>query len=520
MTIQTITRAFVVAIGVLGFASTSLEAQQDDGRWLPFIGCWEAIGAEDEIGLLCFESANGGVILTNFVSGEVVSTEQLVADGQQRSVSAEGCEGWETVEFSRDGRRAFTQTEFLCGSDVARAGTGVMTFTAPNRWEDVRVLDVDGEGFAWVQAYMLASVDRLAEEGVDDPAAGLGMTVRSARMVAAAPITLANVEEASARMDAKAVETWIVAQGDAFDPSADDLIRLADSGVDESVIDAVVAVSHPEKFIVEAGGSIEEFEDYPVATHYRGYMAFSPWMGPAWGLSRGYGYAPGYYGYSPGYGYGYGSMYGYGYGYRSYGYGYLGNRPGYVIIDRRPSGGRVYNGRGYSRGGASGRVRGTARPRGGSATPSYSTGGRSGGAAASGESRRAPRQARRRPGGGSEASMSAMSSMPVGSVSGGRRAAPSRPSGRVSRSASTPPSGGAVRRGSSRSSSSAVRRGSPQSSGRVARSAPSRSSGAVISAPSTRSAPSARSAPSRSVSGSARSASRGPSAPARRPGGG
>jgi hypothetical protein len=392
--IRTLGTATLAAIAALVLSSPASAQADRDGRWMAFVGCWEAVGAEEDLGLLCFDLDDAGVQLTNYVDGEVASTERLVADGSQRTVAVEGCEGWESVEFSDDGRRAFTRTEFFCGTDEARTGTGVMTFVAANRWMDVRVLQVGGEEVAWVQEYRLADRDRLGELGVESPAEGLGMAVRSARMAAAAPIDLADVEEALGRMDAKAVETWIVAQQDELHAGADDLLRLADAGAPGNVIDAVVAVSNPDRFVVEAAGPIEEVADAPRPTHYRGYMGWSPFYGSRWafGYGMGYGYSPFGYRYSP-----------WGFGYTpGYGYGYWGSRPGYVIIDRRPRGGTMSNDRGYLP--RSGRIPTgrSARPRGDSPSPSFSTGGGSsaGSAAPSSGARRAtPRQAKRRGGG-------------------------------------------------------------------------------------------------------------------------
>jgi len=388
----------LAATAALTLFAPSGQAQETDGRWLAFVGCWEAVGAEDEIGLLCFEPADGGVELTNYVDGELASTERMAADGQQRPIRAEGCEGWESVVFSSDGHRAFTRTEFTCAEGSSRSGTGVMALVGPEVWVDVRELDVDGETVAWVQEYVLADSDRLQEEAVEDPAAELGLAVRSARMAAASPIDLDAVEEATGRMGARAVETWIVTERDEIDVDEAELVRLDDAGVPERVIDAVVAVSHPDRFMVEAGGRIDEAQRAPKPTHYRGYMGYNPWFTTGWSAGFGYGrfgYSPfrGYYspfGYSPGY---------YGYG---YGYGYWGSRPGIVIIDRRPSdnGGRYYRGRGYSSGDRAITGR-SARPRSGSARPSYSTGGsRSAAPSRGGTSRRAkPRKAKRRGGG-------------------------------------------------------------------------------------------------------------------------
>jgi len=262
-----------------------------------------------------------------------------------------------------------------------------MAFTSQNQWVDVRSLDVDGETVAWVQHYRLLGMDRLLEEGVSDPSEGLGMAVRTARMVAARAIDLGHVEEAVTRIDEKAVETWVAALGGRFDLDADDLERLADNGVPEGVIDVVVAVSYPRSFAVEATGSIETAGARTAYRGYRGYMAYNPFFGPRAYAS--YGYSPfGYYGSGYGYGYGYGPGYYGGYG----GYG-----PVVVVVTPRYSGGRVYNGRGYSSGGsASG---GTARPRSGSSQPSYSTGGSSVGSSGGSSSGSTGRTAKRRRGG-------------------------------------------------------------------------------------------------------------------------
>lgn len=394
----------LVAAGLL-FAAPA-QAQQADARWLPFVGCWEAVGAEDDIGLLCFAPSEGGVLLTNVVNGEVASTERLVADGRQRPINAEGCDGWESVEFSADGRRAFTTTEFTCAEGEARSGTGVMAFTAPNFWVDVRELDIDGEKVAWVQEYLLADAETLAEAGVADPAAEMRMAVRTARLAAAAELQLDDVEEATRVMGDRAVETWIVAHRTSFDLDADALVGLDEAGVSDRVIDALVAVSYPDRFMVEAGSPAEQMEGAPRPTHYRGYMGYNPWFGSSFGFAYdSWGYSPFHrYRWSPYSRYGYsafGYPYGYGYG---YGYGYWGSRPGVVIINRRPpdGGGRLYQGQGYrprSTATPSGR---NARPR-GNAVPSFGRGSAGSGSAApsrTGTTRTAkPRGARRRSGG-------------------------------------------------------------------------------------------------------------------------
>lgn len=504
--------------------SAQQESAEQDGRWLPFVGCWEAVGAEDEIGLLCFSPAEGGVELINYVEGEVASSELLVADGARRPVVAEGCEGWESVVFSEDGRRAFTNTEFQCENDEIRVGTGVMAILSTTRWADVRALEMEGESVAWVQEYELAGSDVLAEYDIENPAAGLGMPVRTARMAASASIDLNDIIEASSVMDDKAVETWVVLQGDDLNADAGDLMVLADAGVSETVIDAVVAVSNPETFMVEVGEEIVEYDTPPYPVHYRGYMSMAHYWGPRWGLSYRYGYAP----YDPWFG----PTWAYG-GYR---YGYWGYRPGYIVVRPRGARGAVVPGRGYRQGsGTAGR---TARPRGDSPSAGQS------GATSRRSPAAQPRRAKRRTSGGETSSITPVRTPSTGAVS--RRAAPaasSRPSNRSARPAtrsrtittaparsrpssprgvSAPSRSGSPRAAPTRSSgtsratparpSGASRMSTPRAS-RPSRVSSPRSSGATrTSRPSTPRASAPRSAPTQRPAASRPSGSRAPAA--------
>lgn len=387
--------ALAASVAFLGLGAPA-QAQVDDARWLAFIGCWQAAEGSEEAGLVCFRPAAGGVEMTNIVAGEVVATERLAADGQPRPVVAEGCEGTEAVTFSEDGRRAFTTSDFSCG-DEERSGTGVMAMVAPNRWIDVRALEIQGETVAWVQSYQLVGLDRLAEEGIDDPREGMETTVRAARMAASTSIDVDDVTEAADRIDSEAVVAWVAAQEDELDLDGDELVRLADSGMPEEVIDVMVAVSYPERFVVEpeqdiAMADAERGRRIPIGVGYRGYMGWDPFYH---GYSPwGYRYSPFAFGYSP-YAYGFG---GYGWG---YGYGY---RPVVVRVERRGSEGRMIRGEGFRPGSGATPGARTARPRGGDSGGSFTGARGTRGSGAIGSSRPStgraaqPRTARRRGG--------------------------------------------------------------------------------------------------------------------------
>ncbi len=378
---------FAVASVMVLATSTPGLAQEMDGRWLPFVGCWEPTGQGATDGILCVEPTDDGVELYTVSAGEVLTSDLLVADGASHPRSIEGCEGWDSAGFSRDGRRVFTRSEFICGEEVARTATGIMSLVSLTQWIDVRSMDVGGEQVAWVQRYRLVGPERMLQEGVEDSeyfTADMGMALQAARMYAARNIWLEDIMEAAERVDTKAVEAWVAGRGERFAIDADALVRLADAGVSESIIDVVVAVSYPGTFAIAGeagvpmGGEQRAFDAPRTVRSIYGYGMYS--RSPFYN----YGYGPySYYGYSPYSRYSYGSLYGYGYqGYYSGSYygGYY--RPTEVIVNRREfnpeTGGRVYNGRGYGAGDR-GSYRGPDQSVGGSSGADTSTGSASGG---------------------------------------------------------------------------------------------------------------------------------------------
>jgi hypothetical protein len=379
-TMSTQTRGIGLAalVLLLGTLAVPAEAQDAPSRWVAFVGCWEPLSADGDAGLLCFESSGNGVEMSNVFEGEVTATEALVADGVPRPVTAEGCTGTESVSFSEDGRRVFTESSFSCEGGESRAGTGVMSFISPTQWIDVRSLTVDGEPVAWVQRYSAATPESLQNHLAGDPPT-IRPDIRARRLAAARDIDMADVEEALARVDAQAVKAWVATHDTPLDVDGSTLLRLADAGVPEDVIDVMVAVSHPDRFVVTPDGVPQGVRDRVAANAYRsgarlGYRSFllDPYYYSPFGYRSRYGYSP----------FGY---YGYGYG------GYVGYVPASIVITPRDyvqrSGGRIVSGQGYrgrtssggristSRGGSSGGAASSSGSGGGGRSSSGSSGG-------------------------------------------------------------------------------------------------------------------------------------------------
>ena len=243
---------------------------------------------------------------------------------------------------------------------------------SPIEWIQVQVVESVGPPVTGVIRYALASDETTEAAGYGGLDQDRLRALRLARLAASGPLTVDDVIEASELTDPAALSAWIVERGEVFRPDAERLVRLADAGVSEEVIDMVIAVSHPRRFAVETGQrgevSAEAADRERMA---RGNVGYSAW--PIWGSGYGYGYR-GYYSPYSALGYGYGGYYG-NYG----GYGYWGYRPTVIVVpsDGNTSGGRgrAVRGRGYSGGqpaGSGGSVR------------APNTGATSGGAASSG----------------------------------------------------------------------------------------------------------------------------------------
>lgn len=370
-------------------AETTVAERTGDAGWAPLQGCWIPVGAPAEEGLLCVRpAADGpGLELLAVADGEATVSGTIVADGQPRPVSQEGCEGTEQAELSSDRSRLYLRSELVCEGGVQRTSTGVISFPSPGQWLDVEAVEVDGQSAAWVQWYREAPDEAVREAGMEHLTADRAMAIRSARIAASRPLTADDVMEASRKVDAEAVRTLVAQRAEPFDLDAETLIALADAGVPEDVIDVMVAVTYPETFAL--GDEAAEAQPRPSDRMAR-QIYMDPYYSPySYRYRRGL-YAPwGYWGgHYPGYG---------------------GYRPTVVVVEPRSTGhGRVVNGRGYSRGTAS--STGSAQPRDRASAPrrSGSTGGsvspagaRSGsGSASSGSS--TGRKAKPRGGGGGE----------------------------------------------------------------------------------------------------------------------
>ncbi len=388
------------AVILAGMTPVDTLSQEMDTRWLPWLGCWAPVAAEDaeaDASLLCVRPAEGqdAVELLSVVDGVVESVDILSATGQRRETALEGCEGWQSGSFSMDASRVYLRTDEVCEGGQRRASTSLMSWVSTYEWLDIEIVEVGERSVAWVRRYEVARSEDVEAAGLGDIIQGRALAVATARTAASAPISVDDIIEANARVGALAVQTWVVESKQTLRLDADKLVRMADAGVPPDVIDVMIALNNPGRFAL---GRVGERAEYAASER-----SYSRAYGPRYAYGRSYYSSyldPFYYsrygiGYSPyGYGYGYG-----GYGYSGYGYGgFSGYSPIIVIEPRRSNGGRAVNGRGYTRSGRDGTGR-TARSNGSSGGSSGAAASRAGSTRTSTPPKAKARTAKRRGGG-------------------------------------------------------------------------------------------------------------------------
>ena len=234
-------------------------AQAPDPRWEPFLGCWELTtdtvrGGEPGADVrerplpsrsragggprVCVtRSPDGGARFETTLPGQAPVADAIVADGTPRPLTDGGCRGTQRAEFSADGLRVFTRAELVCEGDPRpRAASGISLLTTGGNWLDIRAVTIGGDETVRVRRYY--------------PASSQSQSVARATL-GASSLSLDDVKEASAKVSSRALEAALVETGAGYFLSARDLVALEEAGVPGGVIDVIVALSYPERFVIE-----------------------------------------------------------------------------------------------------------------------------------------------------------------------------------------------------------------------------------------------------------------------------
>ena len=285
-------------------AGTILSASPTyDSKWLPWVGCWRlweeqverAAGRGDEFPertMVCMSPTadNTGVLLSASATGETLAERTLIADGTQRAVTDGNCQGWEQRTWSSDGHRLFTRAELQCDAPTLRRTSGVSFFSTNSNWVDIQLIAVGDREHLEIRRYTpIDETERLSLlERQDDPITAFERqellnsaqashanqrTIREIRQLSTASLTLMNVREALLLTDAQVVEAMLTETEPRLELTAKTLIELDNAGIDGSVIDLLVALAYPERFVVErrnsgSGGGYGGFRRFGTYSSY------------------------------------------------------------------------------------------------------------------------------------------------------------------------------------------------------------------------------------------------------------
>lgn len=366
--------ASTLVAGALVFAGAAPARAQSvaaDGRWQGWIGCWQQTMEPTDAGtppavsldgtqapLLCVIPAAGtsAVDIVTVADGKVATRDHIEATGQQRPTTKEGCTGVETAQWSADSRRVYLRSEYACQGGPKRTASGLLAMSSTGDLLSVEGVTAGGHRGVHALRYRPTSNPSTLPSDIGAAIQGHSLAASAVRTAAGAPLTTADVIDASRHLDAPVVSAWLIEQGQRFSLSAKQLVQLADAGVPGSVTDMMVALAYPKVFALDrsAGqGELRPQQDARIADYANGAnriyvpMAYDGYYSPfGWNsYFSPFGFNS-YYSPYGGYGYGYGLGYG---GYNGYGLP--------VIIIKNPANnpppphGRVVNGRGYTQGG-------------------------------------------------------------------------------------------------------------------------------------------------------------------------
>ena len=348
-------KKLALASAVLLFPAFSSAQQVADPRWNAWLGCWELVlentrdsatrpnpsrrnlpqASKPSPPQICVETAGNGATLTTSVANQPAIQQTIVADGVEHPITDAECRGTQRAEWSGDGRKLYSRADLACSNDKgSRRVSGFSILGVNGIWTDIQAVDVSGQQTVRVRSYR-----RVAER------APIGRTITHAP-----PLTLADVKEAGTKVSPRALEAALVETGSSFELSGKELLSLKDAKVPGSVTDLMVALSYPDRFVVERRAHTDAAPPAPIfdepffAGWAFGYPAWSDFgfYSPLYGPYSPYFYSP-FYSYLPWYYPGY------------YGGGYFvvvgdGGGSGGGGQPVQPSGtGRVVDGLGYTR---------------------------------------------------------------------------------------------------------------------------------------------------------------------------
>jgi uncharacterized membrane protein YgcG len=237
--------------------------------WSAWLGCWQLVEErvreewEPAAGTREFLPAKGAIVcvtpadqpnavrLTTRVESQSTLEDTIVADGAPHSLREPGCLGTQRAEWSSNGLRLFAKAELACGS-TARTVSGMTMIDAAGLWTDVQVVEENGRETIRVRRYRRAPDQADATASLPKPQQARALGTMAGR---SAMLTLDEVKEVSQKLPLSALEAVLLETGASFPLNSKRLVELEEAGVPDRIIDLMVALSFPNRFVIERRAS-------------------------------------------------------------------------------------------------------------------------------------------------------------------------------------------------------------------------------------------------------------------------
>lgn len=237
-----IRRILTAGLLVLLFAPVAAaQANAPGNPWTDWRGCWRLVSEAGAIGntaaqpMVCVTETQSGARLTTTIPGQPAVDQLIQTDGRDQRLDEAGCQGTQRAQWSPLGARLYSTATLVCASDrEPRRISGYGLFLADGTWLDIQAVDVNRTETVRVRRY------RRADSATSRvPAAG------------GRALSVDDVKEASGRVSLAALEAAIVESAARIPLSSRTLLDLDAAGVPDMAIDLLVAVSYPDRFVVE-----------------------------------------------------------------------------------------------------------------------------------------------------------------------------------------------------------------------------------------------------------------------------
>jgi hypothetical protein len=275
-------------------AVTSPTTAQVDSRLDRWLGCWRL---DEDLGgtgaRMCITPEQNGVRLQTIVGVQLGINEFVIPDGVARPIVDAECRGTERAEWSQDGLRLFRTTEVTCNKETPRTIKSVAFLANGPAWVNVQYVSGQlSSNSVRVQRYRRSPNQNLADGSQAAQPAN-----RAARNPSDTAWSIDDVIEASKQLPPEALQAALTEVRQPFSLDSKTLIAMDKADVPSEVIDLMVALTYPKKFVVERAGGGGGGSSMGIST---GGGIFDPFMSPTMMGAFADCYTP------------------YGYGYRSY----------------------------------------------------------------------------------------------------------------------------------------------------------------------------------------------------------